>query len=323
MPKLLYLQALREAMAEEMRHDPRVFLMGEDVRKSVFGASAGMLEEFGEERILDTPLSEAGFIGAAAGAAMVGMRPIVDVTLGTFLYVATDQIFSIIAKSRYLYGGQTHVPMVIRCCMIYNANSAAQHSDRPYTFFMGMPGLKLIVPSDAYDAKGLLKAAIRDDDPVICFEDASVWGKSQEIPEEEYVIPLGVAKVKRKGRDATVFAVAGAVQLALAAAETLAKEGIDVEVIDPRTVKPLDTATVLESVAKTGRFIAVDPAHRTGSLASEICAVVAEQAFGHLKGPVRRVTAPDTHIPFARAMEQGLFPSVASIAAAVRQAMKD
>jgi pyruvate dehydrogenase E1 component beta subunit len=310
-------------MAQEMRRDPRVFLMGEDVRKSVFGASAGLIDEFGEARVLDTPLSEAGFIGAAAGAAMVGMRPIVDVTLGTFLYPATDQIFSIIAKSRYLYGGQTHVPLVIRCCMIYNANSAAQHSDRPYTFFMGMPGLKLIVPSDPYDAKGLLTAAIRDDDPVICFEDASVWAKAQEVPDEDYVIPLGQAKVKRDGRDVTVFAVAGAVPLALAAAETLAAEGIEIEVIDPRTIKPLDTATVLASVAKTGRFVAVDPAHRTGSLASEICAVVAEEAFRHLKAPVRRVTTPDTHIPYARSMERGLYPTAESIAEAVRQTMKD
>jgi len=322
MPKLMYLQAIREAMAEEMRRDPKVFLMGEDVRKSVFGASAGLIDEFGEERIFDTPLSEAGFIGAGAGAAMVGMRPIVDVTLGTFLYPATDQIFSIIAKSRYLYGGQTHVPMVIRCCMIYNANSAAQHSDRPYSFFMGMPGLKLIVPSDPYDAKGLLKSAIRDDDPVMCFEDASVWSTGVEVPAEEYLIPLGRAKVKREGKDVTVFAVAGAVPLALTAAQKLSAEGIDVEVIDPRTIKPLDTATVLESVAKTGRFVAVDPAHRTGSLASEIGAVVAEEGFRHLKAPIRRVTTPDVHIPYARSMEQGLYPTVERIADAVREVMK-
>jgi pyruvate/2-oxoglutarate/acetoin dehydrogenase E1 component len=323
MAKLTYLQALRQAMVEEMRRDSRVFLMGEDVCKSVFGASAGMIDEFGEARVRDTPLSEAGFIGAGAGAAMVGMRPIVDVTLATFLYPATDQIFSIIAKSRYLYGGQTHIPMVIRCCMIYNANSAAQHSDRPYTFFMGMPGLKIIVPSDPYDAKGLLKSAIRDDDPVLCFEDASVWGTGFEVPEDEYLVPLGKAKVKRTGRDVTVFAVAGAVPLTLSAAQILAKEGIEIEVIDPRTIKPLDTATVLQSVAKTGRFVAVDPAHRTGSLASEIAAVVAEEGFRGLKAPVRRVTTPDIHIPFARSMEQGLYPTVDRIVETVRAVMQD
>lgn len=322
MAKTTYLQAVRDAMAEEMRRDPHVILMGEDVSHNVYGSTDSLVAEFGEERILDTPLSEAGFIGAAAGAAMVGMRPIVDVTIAPFLYPATDQIFSIIAKSRYIYGGQTNVPMVIRCCMFYGVNSAAQHSDRSYPVFMGMPGLKIIAPSTPYDAKGMLKSAIRDDDPVMCFEDGNAWGTPSDIPETEYLVPLGKADIKRAGRDVTVFAVAGAVLLALKAAEQLAGEGIEVEVIDPRTIKPLDTATVLESVARTGRLVAVDPAHRTGSVASEVAAVVAEQGFRDLKAPIQRVTTPDTHIPYARSMEQGLYPTVERIVDAVRAAMK-
>lgn len=322
MPKMTYLQALRAAMAEEMRRDCAVFLMGEDTRQGLYGSSAGLAAEFGEERVLDTPLSEAGFIGAAAGAAMVGMRPVVDVTLASFLYPAVDQLFSIIAKSRYIYGGQTRVPVVVRACMMYNINNAAQHSDRPYSFFMGMPGLKIIAPSNPYDAKGLLKAAIRDDDPVLCFEDSSIWTAACEVPGDDYLVPLGRAAVKREGADVSLFAVAGAVPLALQAAERLAAEGIGVEVIDPRTIKPLDTATVLTSVAKTGRFVAVDPAHRTGSVASEIAAVVAEQGFRYLRAPIRRVTTPDVHIPFAPSMERGLYPDIDRIIAAVREVLE-
>ena len=321
MPKTNYLTALRDAMAEEMRDDPRVFVMGEDVELNIYGSSQGLLAEFGAERVMDVPLSEATVIGAAAGAAMVGMRPIVDITISPFLYPAADQIISIIAKAHYMYGGQTHVPLVIRSCMFYNFNNAAQHSDRPYSLFMSIPGLKIVVPSNPYDAKGLLKAAIRDDDPVLFFEDVNLWTSSCDIPDERYVVPLGKAAIKRKGRDVTVFAVAGTVPLALKAAELLEKEGISIEVIDPRTIKPLDTVTVLESVARTGRLVAVDPAHRTGSVASEIAATVTEQAFDKLKAPILRVTAPDVHIPFAGSMEKGLFPSVESITNAVRKVM--
>lgn len=321
MSKTNYLTALRDAMAEEMRSDPRVFIMGEDVELNLYGSSQGMLAEFGADRVMDVPLSEATVIGAAAGAAMVGMRPIVDITISPFLYPAADQIVSIIAKAHYMYGGQTHVPLVIRSCMFYNVNNAAQHSDRPYSFFMSIPGLKIVVPSDAHDAKGLLKAAIRDDDPVLFFEDVNLWGSSSDIPSDDYVIPLGKAAIKREGSDVTLFAVAATVPMALKAAVELAKENISVEVIDPRTIKPLDTATVLASVAHTGRFVAVDPAHRTGSVASEISACVAEHAFNKLKAPIVRVTAPDVHIPFAGSMEKGLFPSVQSIIDAVRRVM--
>ncbi len=324
MAKLSYLQAISEAMSEEMRRDEAVFAMGEDIRQNVYGSSTGLVKEFGPDRVLDVPLAEAGFIGTAAGAAMVGMRPIVDVTIAPFLYPAYDQLISIIAKSRYLYGGQAKVPIVVRCCMLYNSNNAAQHSDRPYPNFMPVPGLKLIAPSNPSDAKGLLKSAIRDDDPVICFEDGSVWASRCEAPEEEdYLVPLGKADVKREGTDVTVFAVAGAVPLALAAAEVAAEDGISVEVIDPRTLKPLDTETVLQSVSKTGRFIAVDPAHLSGSVASEITATVAERGFWDLKSPVQRVTTPDVHIPFSPSMEKGLYPTKKSILAAIRTSMEE
>lgn len=322
MPEISYLRAIREAMGEEMHRNPDVFLMGEDCRHSLFGTTAGMVEEFGLDRVLDLPLSEAGFIGAAAGAAMVGMRPIVDVTLATFLYPAFDQIVSIIAKSRYLYGGQTNVPLTIRSCLLYNINNAAQHSDRPYATFMTIPGLKIIVPTTPADAKGLLKSAIRDDDPVLIFEDGALWGSKGPVPDGDFLIPIGKGDIKRKGSDVTVFAVAGAVPMALAAAEKLAGDGYSVEVIDPRTVKPLDTTLVLESVAKTGRFVAVDPAHQSCSIASEITATVVEECFAQLKAPPRRVTTPDIHIPFSPALEKGLYPSVDSISAAVRRVME-
>jgi pyruvate/2-oxoglutarate/acetoin dehydrogenase E1 component len=317
-----YLTALRDAMAEEMRRDPRVFVMGEDLRQNLYGSSGRLLDEFGPERVLDVPLAEAGVVGTAAGAAMVGMRPVVDITISPFLYPAADQIISIIAKSRYLYGGQTSVPIVIRACMFYDGNAAAQHSDRPYTLFMGVPGLKIVVPSGPHDAKGLLKAAIRDDDPVLFFEDFTLWGASANLPDGDYVLPLGRADIKRGGRDLTLVAVGGAVPLALAAAKSLESEGVSVEVIDPRTIKPLDVDTVIASVMKTGRLLAVDPAHRTGSVASEVVASVAERCFGDLKAPVMRLCTPDTHIPFASVMEKGLYPTTSSIIQAARGLME-
>jgi pyruvate/2-oxoglutarate/acetoin dehydrogenase E1 component len=321
MRQISFLQAIHEAQIEEMRRDPRVFIMGEDIRTNVFGASGGFLEEFGPERVLSTPLSEGGFTGAAAGAAMVGMRPIVDYTIASFLYCAMDQIISIVAKSSYLYGGQTKVPVVLRSAMFYGNSNAAQHSDRPYPMFMGVPGLKIIVPSTPYDMKGLLKSAIRDDDPVMSFEDGRLWGTRGDVPEEEYLIPLGKADIKREGIDATVVAVGGMVPHALAAAKELEAENISVEVVDPRSLVPLDRETILSSVRKTGRLVAVDVAHRTCSAASEIAAIVAEEAFWDLKGPVIRVTTPDTHIPFSSSMEKGLYPNKDKIAAAVRQTL--
>lgn len=322
MRELTYLQALSEAMREEMQRDPHVFLMGEDVRHSVYGTTAGFVEEFGEQRVRDTPLSENGFIGAAAGAAMVGTRPIVDVTLSSFLYVAMDQLVSITAKATYMYGGQTKLPVVIRVAMFYGNSFAAQHSDRNYPMFMNVPGLKIIAPTTPYDMKGMLKSAIRDDDPVICFEDGGVWFVKGDVPEEEYLVPLGRADVKREGSDVTVVAIAGSVPVALRAADELAAQGISAEVIDPRTLVPLDKATILSSVAKTGRLVVADPAHKTCGAAGEIAAIVAEEGFWDLKAPIARVVTPDVHPPFSPVLEKGLYPTQEKIVKAVQQALQ-
>jgi acetoin:2,6-dichlorophenolindophenol oxidoreductase subunit beta len=319
MREITFLQAIQEAQREEMKRDPHVFIMGEDLRTNVFGATGGFVQEFGLERILSTPLSENGFTGAAAGAAMVGMRPIVDYTIAPFMYCAMDQLVSIIAKSTYLYGGQAKLPLVLRAPMFYGRATAAQHSDRPHPIFMTIPGFKIILPSDAYDMKGLLKTAIRDDDPVISFEDTTVWGHRCAVPEEEYLIPLGKADIKRQGNDVTVVALGGMVPHALTAANELAAENISVEVVDPRSLVPLDKETILASVKKTGRLVAVDMAHRTCSAASEILAIVAEEALWDLKAPLVRVTTPDTHIPFSPPMEQALFPNKDKIISAIRQ----
>jgi len=289
-----------------MQRDPRVFLMGEDVRCDFFGSSSGLIEAFGLDRVRDTPICEAAITGVAAGAAIVGMRPIVDYTISVFLYPAMDQILSIAAKSRYLYGGQAKVPIVLRSNMIYGNGNAAQHSDRPYAMFMHNPGLKIMVPSSAYDMKGLMKTAIRDDNPVLSFEDVQLWSSKSEIPEKEYLIPFGVADIKRPGKDCTIVAIGAMVPLSLGAADELSKEGISAEVIDPRTLSPLDMPTILESVARTGRLVIVDVGFSRCSAASEIAAVVSDEGFWDLRAPIVRVTTADTHIPFSPVLEKGL-----------------
>ncbi|GGC40401.1 pyruvate dehydrogenase subunit beta [Novosphingobium marinum] len=320
MARATFLDAIRQAQQEEMERDERVFLMGEDVRCNVFGTTTNFVDMFGDERVRDTPISENGFVGAAGGAAMVGMRPIADVTISSFLYPAMDQICSIIAKSRYIYGGQAKLPLVIRSCLFYGNSNAAQHSDRPYSMFMNMPGLKIIAPSNAYDMKGLLKAAIRDDDPVLSFEDSTCWMAKSDIPEgEDLVIPLGKGDIKREGRDVTIIAIAGAVNTALKAAKELESEGISAEIVDPRTLVPLDKELILQSVRKTGRAICVDVAHQTCSAASEISAIIVENEFESLKGPVLRVTTPDTHLPFSPHIEKPLYPTVERIVAAAKK----
>lgn len=320
MTKITYLEAIRQAQMEEMVRDPSVFIMGEDIRCNVFGTTTGFVEQFGEARVRDTPISENGFIGAAGGAAIVGMRPIVDATISSFLFPAMDQICSIIAKSRYIYGGQARLPLVIRSCLFYGNSNAAQHSDRPYPMFMNMPGLKIIAPSNARDMKGLLKAAVRSDDPVLSFEDSTCWNNKFEVPDDDdFIIPLGKGDVKREGTDITVVAIAGAVNIALKAAEQLAREGISLEVVDPRSLVPLDHDLILQSVRKTGRAICVDPAHKTCSAASEIAATIVENAFDALRAPVVRVTTPDTHLPFSPHIEKPLYPSVARIVDAARR----
>jgi pyruvate dehydrogenase E1 component beta subunit len=322
MPAVSYLQAVHDALQEEMRRDDRVFIMGEDVGFNMLGATGGFLEEFGAERIRNTPITEAGFTGAAAGAAMVGMRPVVDLMLSSFMYVAMDQIISIISKSTYLYGGQASLPLTIRASMFYGGSNAAQHSDRPLAPFMASPGLKIIAPSSPYDAKGLLKAAIREDDPVLSFEDGTLWTTTGDVPDEDYIVPLGQADVKREGSEVTVVAISGAVKAALTAADQLASEGISVEVVDPRSLVPMDYATILSSVQKTGRLVVADPSHRTCSPAAEIEATVAEDGFWSLQAPIVRVTTPDTHIPFSPPLEAQLYPGPDRIAEAVRQTLK-
>ena len=322
MAKTTYLMAIGEAMREEMQRDSSVFILGEDVASNLYGATTGFVEEFGAARVRNTPIAEGAIAGAATGAALAGMRPIADFNIAPFMYVAMDQIVSMTAKSTYIYGGQARVPTVMRAVMLYGSGNAAQHSDRPYPAFMTIPGLKIIAPTTPYDVKGLLKSAIRDDDPVLCFEDGSCWFNSEDLPEEEYLVPLGLADVKREGTDVTVVGVSGAVQLALTAAEQLAAEGISVEVIDPRTLAPLDSATILESVAKTHRLVVADPAHDVCSAASHIAAVVAEQGFWSLESPIVRVTTPQTHIPFSPPLETPLLPSPERIAAAVRSTLE-
>ncbi len=321
MHTVTFLQAVNEALHEEMARDDTMFIMGEDVGWNIMGATGGLVEKYGKERVRNTPISESAFVGAGTGAAMVGMRPFVDMLIAPFVYVAFDQIASVIAKFTYTYGGQTRIPITLRAPMIYGAGNAAQHSDRPYATLMTIPGLKLVVPTTPYDAKGLYKSAIREDDPVIIFDDSSVWGLSADIPDEDYLVPLGKADVKRAGTDVTVVAIAGAVPQALAAAEQLAGNGISAEVIDLRSIVPMDRETILASVAKTGHLVVADPAPEMGSVASEISAVVAQEGFWDLQGPIARVTTPHVHIPFSAGLEQSLYPTAEKIAAAVTGVM--
>jgi pyruvate dehydrogenase E1 component beta subunit len=322
MRKVTYIQAVTEAMTEEMERDENVFIMGEDVAWNMMGDCTGMVEKFGVERVRNTPISEAGFVGAGAGAAMVGMRPIVHMLIAPFMYVAFDQIVSIISKSTYTYGGQARLPITLRAPMMYGVSNAAQHSDRPYATLMTIPGLKLIAPASPHDAKGMLKAAIRDDNPVICFEDRTLWGQSGEVPDGDLIVPLGQAAVRREGTDVTVVTVAGAITLGLAAAEQLAAEGVSAEVIDLRSIVPMDTETILESVEKTGRLLIADPAHEMGSVASEISAVVAQHGFWSLQAPIARVTTPHCHMPFNSDLEKQLLPTADKIVTEVRALME-
>jgi pyruvate dehydrogenase E1 component beta subunit len=318
---ITYLQAIGLAQREAMEEDSRVILMGEDVRSNLFGTAPGFVELFGPARVLNTPISEASFTGMGVGAAMTGLRPIVDLTYATFMYLAMDQLINQAAKNRYMFGGQASVPVVYRASMFYGASTAAHHSDRPYPMFMNVPGLKIITPASPYDAKGLLRSAIRSDDPVLCFEDATLWMLKEEVPEEPFFVPLGEARLVRPGEDVTVVAIAGAVRHANSAAEACAARGISVEVIDPRTLVPLDRAAILRSVAKTGRLVVVDPANRTCSAASEIAATVAEEAFSSLRAPILRVTSPDIPIPFSPPMEKPLYPNSARIEAAIESVL--
>lgn len=315
--QMTYMEAIVQAQIEELARDERVIMMGEDL--AVYG-DGKVVARFGARRIWSTPISETSFTGLGVGAAITGLRPIVALSIASFMYLASDPIINQAAKLRYMTGGQVKVPIVFRCGLYYLRSIAAQHSDRPYPLFMNVPGLKIVCPSNAADMKGLLKSAVRDDDPVMVVEDARLWPIKGAVPTDpEHLVPIGKADIKQPGSDVTIVAIAGAMRPALEAVEALQAEGISVELIDPRTIKPLDTETILRSVAKTGRLVVVDNAHRLCSVASEIAAIVAEEAFGSLKKPVQRLTAPDVHVPFSPVLEKTLFPDKDKIVAAVRQ----
>ena len=314
MPEITYGAAIVQAIAEEMRRDPKVFHMSTE-------PPAPLLKEFGGERAMATPITEGALTGMAVGAAGSGYRPIVDWRLVTFCFVAMDQIVNQAAKIHYMFGGQTSFPIVYRATVGGGTRRAAQHSQSPYSMFMNLAGLKMILPSTPYDMKGLMKAAIRDENPVISFECGRIEGMKGEVPDEDYVIPLGKADVKREGTDVTVVALAWMVPEALAAAAILAKEGISVEVVDPRTLVPMDAETIRKSVRKTGRLIVADEATPTASAAAEIMALATEDeaTFRALRAPVRRVCALDVPIPYAPHLEDHVFPDRNRIADAVRE----
>lgn len=308
-------QAIREALREEMARDPEVFLMGEEVAAhgGVFQVTVGLLDEFGPERVTDTPISEAIIVGAGVGAAMLGMRPVVEVMFGDFAMLAMDQIVNQAAKLRYMSGGRISVPLTVRTTLGAGRSSAAQHSQSLQAIFAHIPGLKVALPSTPYDAKGLLKTAIRDPDPVIFIEDKMTYSEKGEVPEEEYLIPFGVADIKREGKDVTLIATSSMVPLALAAAEQLSSEGIEAEVIDPRTLTPLDADTLIGSVKKTGRAVIVDEGYLRFGATAEIASRIAEGAFDYLQAPIKRLGALDVPVPYCFPLENATIPTTQQI----------
>ena len=318
--ELTFAQAIREALAEEMRRDRTVCIMGEDVAEAgtPFKVLSGLVEEFGKERVLDTPISEAGFTGLAVGAAMSGMRPVVDIMFGDFITLTMDQMVNQAAKVHYMSGGKWKVPMVMRTTLGATRRSAAQHSQSLHAWFCHIPGLKVVLPATPYDAKGLLKAAIRDENPVVFFEDKMMYKLKGPVPEEDYVLPLGVADVKRAGEDITLVATSSMVQVALGAANLLEEAGISAEVVDPRTMWPLDEKTLIESVRKTSRAIVLDEGYERYGVTAEIASVIATGAFYDLDAPVRRMGAMHVPIPFSPPLEDVTVPTEQSVFEAAR-----
>lgn len=304
-------EAIKEALAEEMRRDPRVVLMGEDVAEAgtVFKVLSGLSAEFGTDRVIDTPISEAGFTGLAVGAAMTGLRPVVDIMFGDFIALVMDQMANQAAKVHYMSGGKWKVPLVMRTTLGATRRSAAQHSQSLHAWFSHVPGLKVVLPSTPYDAKGLMKSAIRDDNPVIFFEDKMMYKLKGAVPSDEYIIPLGVADIKRSGDDITLVATSSMVQVALGAAKMLEDIGLSAEVIDPRTTWPLDEETLIESVKKTSRAIVIDEGYTRYGVTAEIAAVIAEGAFHYLDQPVKRIGAMHVPIPFSPPLEDVTVPT--------------
>ena len=313
-------EAVREALAEEMRRDSRVFICGEDIAEAgtVYKVLSGLVEEFGTERVVDTPISEAGFTGIAVGAAMTGMRPVVDIMFGDFSTLVMDQMVNQAAKVHYMSGGKWKVPMVMRATMGATRRSAAQHSQSLHAWFCHIPGLKVAMPSTPYDAKGLMKTAIRDDNPVVFFEDKMMYKLKGPVPAEEYTIPFGVADVKRVGTDITIVATSSMVQVALGAARLLEEQDISAEVIDPRTLWPLDEKTLIDSAKKTSRVIVVDEGYGRYGVTAEIASVIAEGAFFNLEAPVKRIGAMHVPIPFSPPLEDATVPTEQSVFEAAR-----
>ncbi|MED5053385.1 alpha-ketoacid dehydrogenase subunit beta [Anoxybacillus rupiensis] len=325
MREITYLEAVREAMSQEMRKNQDVYLLGEDigVYGGAFGVTRGMIEEFGPERVRNTPISEAAIAGAAVGSALTGMRPILELQFSDFITIAMDQLVNQAAKLRYMYGGKGKVPMVVRTPAGSGTGAAAQHSQSLEAWMAHIPGLKVVQPSTAYDAKGLLKAAIDDDNPVIFYEHKLLYKTKSHVPEEPYSIPLGKADMKREGKDVTIVATAMMVHKALEAAKELEKEGIDVEIVDPRTLVPLDEETIVESVKKTGRVVVVHEAVKRGGYGGEIASVIAEsEAFDYLDAPIKRLGGLPVPIPYNPNLEKAAVPQVQDIIKAVKETVQ-
>ena len=309
--ELTFGEAIREALAEEMRRDTRVFILGEDVAEAgtPFKVLSGLVEEFGTDHVIDTPISEPGFTGLGVGAAMTGMHPVVDIMFGDFLTLAMDQIVNQAAKVHYMSGGKMKVPIVFRTTLGATRRSAAQHSQSLHAWVSHVPGLKVAIPSTPYDAKGLLKSAIRDENPVVFFEDKMMYKLKGPVPEAEYTIPFGQADIKRRGDDITLVATSSMVQVALGAAEKLSQIGIEAEIVDPRTTRPLDKQTLVDSARKTSRAIVIDEGYESYGVTAEIASVIADGAFYYLDAPVKRMGAMDVPIPFSPALEDLTVPT--------------
>jgi pyruvate dehydrogenase E1 component beta subunit len=333
-PVKTYREAINEALRQEMRADPTVIIMGEEVSGGagtpgqddayggVFGVTKGLMPEFGRERVIDTPITESAIIGAAAGAANTGLRPVAELMFFDFIGVCFDQIFNQAAKFRYMFGGKARTPMVIRATVGAGMSAGAQHSNMLHPVVAHIPGLKVVMPSNAYDAKGLMLSAIRDDDPVIFLEHKTLYDTKCEVPDEPYTIPFGEASFNREGSDITIVALSAMVPRANAVADKLAREGIAADVIDPRTISPLDEEAILESVEMSGRLVIVDEANPRCSLAADIASIAVEKAFSALRAPIRKVTAPHTPVPFSPVLEQLYMPSEERIEQAVRELLE-
>ena len=322
MREITYLEAVREAMTQEMERDSRVFLIGEDIGEygGAFQVSYGMLEKFGHDRILDTPITELGLTGAAVGAALIGMRPIAEIMFMDFTTLASEQLVNQAAKLRFMFGGQSTVPMVLRTPAGSGTGAAEHHSQSFENWFVHVPGLKVVMPTSPYDVKGLLVSSIRDDNPVVFIEHKLLYKTKGEVPEELYEIPLGKADIKRPGKDLTIIATGIMVQKSLAAAEELAKEGIDIEIVDPRTLRPLDTETIVGSVKKTGKVLIVHEAVKTGGFGGELAGVIAEsEAFGYLEAPIIRLAGKEVPIPYNRDLGRASVPQIADIVEKARE----